>query len=473
VALLCVKRSRAAGGPGRIPPLGRSRTATLTPAYLYVEEKGTPLQFAQQYRESNEEFAHRGDLDKALGALYFEALRGKAMMRQMVVLGVVGAILGYGSTSRAEPYMAVREGLPCAACHTNITGGGKRTDLVATHANEILHVPDWDFMSTFNRPTDAFTGEINQYVALGADLRVSYQAVFQDEPNADGEVDNDKIFRGNLLNNDVLVNEAVGYFEARLIPDVLSIYVDQQVAPNTNNREAWGMIKLPWWGSFMKAGRMFLPYGLQLEDDTAFIREGYNGSANTGFGFDQSQAAFEVGVQPDPVSAIVAVSNGTSSDNDVQVTGTLSAMFTDVPVVRNVYVGGSFSTVNPPGSSTTLFGFFAGFNLYQLTVLGEIDFGNYRNSQTNGANVGTFISYVEADYLFFDWLNLKTAFNYADYDGSLAIHTDDSENRFEIGLEPFINRFFQPRLFYYIGNGVRSLPSHNQNVLMAQLHFFF
>ena len=61
---------------------------------------------------------------------------------------------------------------------------------------------------------------------------------------SNGQVDNDEIFRGNLLNNDINVSEANGYFEARLIPEVLTLYVDQSVAPTTNNREAWGLLKL-------------------------------------------------------------------------------------------------------------------------------------------------------------------------------------------------------------------------------------
>lgn len=373
----------------------------------------------------------------------------------------------------AEPYMAVREGLPCAACHTNITGGGKRTDLVSTHAREILRLPDFEWLRTFSDPTDSFTGDINQYVAVGADLRVDYTAVFQDEPDSTGRVSNDKVFRSTLLENDLEIGEAVGYLEARLIPGLLTFYVDQSFAPTTNNREVWGLVKLPWWGSFVKAGRMFLPYGLQLQDDTAFIRGGYNGSANTGFSFDQQQAGVEIGVQPEPYSLIVAVTDGPSGDRDVQVTGTASAMFTDLPVVRNVLLGGSFSRVNPPGAETVLFGFFTGFNIERLTVLGEVDFRYDKNSTTGNQTVGTFLAYAEADYLFFDWLNLKFAFNYADDDGDLADRGDDSENRFAIGLEPFLSRFFQPRLFYYIGNGVRNQPAHNQNVLLAELHVFF
>jgi hypothetical protein len=304
-------------------------------------------------------------------------------------------------------------------------------------------------------------------------LRASNTAIFQDQPDASGRVKNNTAFRGRLERDVVDVTEAVGFLEVRLIPERLSFYVDQRVAPTTNNREAFGLLYLPWWDSFVKAGRMFLPYGLQLQDDHAFIRGGSNGSANTGFSFEQNQAAFELGVQPGPFSFILAVSEGASGDRDVQITGTASAMLTDLPVVRNVLLGSSFSRVGPTGSETVEVGFFGGTNIQRLTFLGEADFREDRNSSTSGQRLGTFIAYGEADYLLFDWLNLKGAVDYADDDGTLSNRANDSENRVSVGLEPFLNRFFQPRLFYRVSNGVRANPSHNQDILLAELHFFF
>ncbi len=380
-------------------------------------------------------------------------------------------VVATAGTAGAEPYMAIREGFQCSGCHVNITGGGKRSDIVSTHPQEILHYPD--YLSTFSSPADAFSGDVNKYVGVGADLRVSEQAIFQDAPDANGEVNNNTAFRGRLEENDLAATEAVGYLEVRLIPDLLTFYVDQRVSPNTNNREAFGLIRgLPWNG-FLKAGRMFLPYGLQLQDDHAFIRGGNNGSATTGFSFEQQQAAFEMGIQPGPYSLIVALSDGAPGDRDVQVTGTASAMLTDLPVVRNALVGSSFSRVGPSGSETLLFGFFGGTNLERLTLLGEVDFRSDRSATTGGQTAGTFISYAEADYLLLGWLNIKAAFDYADDDGNQSTRVDDAENRVTLGVEPFLNRFLQPRLFYRVSNGVRDQPTHNQDLLMAELHFFF
>jgi len=386
----------------------------------------------------------------------------------------VGLILGWlllgVAPAFAEPYFAVREGLRCSACHTNMTGGGKRTDLVNTHARELLHYSP-SLLGNFSNPPEYLTGEINQFFAVGADLRASETATFQDL-GSNGRVNNDKVWRDRLETNSIDVTETVLYGEFRLIPDTLILYVDQRLQPQTTNREAFGMLKLPWYGTYVKAGQMFLPYGLQLQDDGAFIRGGTNGSANTGFSFNVEQPAFEIGLEPGPFTFVTAVSQGVSNDRDVQVTMTASALLTDVPVVRNALAGFSFSRVGPPGSQTTVFGPHIGTNYERLTVLGEADFRDDKNSQTNGNTIGRFICYGEGDYLFLGWLNFKVAVDYSDNDGTLG-DTNDAENRVRFGLEPFLNRFLQPRLFYSISNGVESNATHNQNVLTAEVHVFF
>jgi len=388
----------------------------------------------------------------------------------------------FSAPAFAEPYIALREGLRCSACHANMNGGGKRTELVATHARDLLHYPG--FLGSFSNPPEFFNGEINKYVALGADVRASNIAVFQDgKPDADGvfrgRVRNDRVLRGRLERNDMQVTEAVGYLEVRLLPQYLTLYVDQRFEPTTDNREAFGLLRgiLPWNG-YVKAGRMFLPYGLQLQDNGAFIRGGTNGSISTGFSFDQQQAAFELGFEPGPFTLVAAVSEGASNDRDLQVTATASVLLKELPVVRNLVLGGSFSRAGPPASAnrgtneTMVFGFFAGSNLGRLTYLGEADFRSDCGTDTDNRSVGRFIAYGEADYLLFGWLNLKAAIDYSDSDGTLR-DVNDSENRVSVGLEPFLNRFVQPRLFYRVSNGIRKDPTHNQSVILAELHLFF
>jgi hypothetical protein len=401
------------------------------------------------------------------------------MMRMRLWCGLVVAVVSGSAVSAvAEPYLAVRSGYSCNSCHVNITGGGMRTNLIAAHAREILHYPDW--FDALTKPIEAFDGDLNDYVSIGATLRGQGALIFQDNPNSNGEVDNNEVFRTHLDEIDVDVEEAVGYLNGRLIPDLLEFYVDMRFAPTTDAREVWGLIYLPM-DFYLKGGRMFLPYGLQIQDDDSFIRGGNNGSASTGFTFNQRAEGLEIGWIPEPWSVVLAVSDG-AGKRDVQVTGTASGLFKGVEIfgfspVNNALLGVS-GTRNGGSEETYEIGLFGGFNIGPITYLGEVDFVQRRvvsaSDPSGGKSYhGGFIHYSEVNYLLLDWLNVKVAFDYADYDGDLSDRGDDSENRVSIGLEPFLARFLQTRLFYRIGNGVESAPDHNQNILSLEMHVFF
>ncbi|HYD48418.1 MAG TPA: hypothetical protein VEB21_08730, partial [Terriglobales bacterium] len=286
------------------------------------------------------------------------------MFRSSLGLVAAAALLLASQAAWAEPYFAVREGLRCSACHVNMNGGGMRTDLVNIHANELLHIPK--MFGPLSRPTEYFNGDINQYLGLGADLRASYSAQFQDDPGSDNQVKNNQIYRGRLERND-LDTDAFLYAEVRLIPDYLTLYVDFDLI-DTDAREAFGMVQgiLPWNG-YIKAGRMFLPYGLQLQDDEAFIRSDI-------FNFNARETAFEFGFEPGPLTWIFAVSDGAGGDRDVRLTTTAYTLFTELPVVRNVLAGTSFSRTGSLTGDRIVYGFFAGTNIQRLTLLGEVDF---------------------------------------------------------------------------------------------------
>src|SRR5262245_33707375 len=220
------------------------------------------------------------------------------MRRWTWIIGLCALQLWVAGAATAEPYIAVREGYKCSACHVNLTGGGMRTSFVSAHAREIMHYPDW--WAALTKPVDSFSGEINQYVGIGTDLRTSLTLIMQDQGTS-GRVKNDKAFRWTLQETDISVNESVGYLNVNLIPDLLTFYLDERFAPSVDTREVFGMLSLPW-DIYAKAGKMFLPYGLQIQDDNAFIRGGRNGSATSGFSFFVSQPAFELGWEPGPLS---------------------------------------------------------------------------------------------------------------------------------------------------------------------------
>src|SRR6266851_2987680 len=86
------------------------------------------------------------------------------------------------TVSRAEPYLAVRTGAKCMACHVNPTGGGKRTEFGSIYsqtalAEAYLNPATGETMAApEGGPQSAlWTGKLNDHLAVGSDLRASLQ----------------------------------------------------------------------------------------------------------------------------------------------------------------------------------------------------------------------------------------------------------------------------------------------------------
>jgi hypothetical protein len=192
----------------------------------------------------------------------------------------------------AEPYLAARAGLKCSGCHVNPSGGGLRNAAGNAYAQNALparHLGAGD---------EQWLGELNRFIAIGGNLRSGASAV-----DYDGAPDEDPAFD---------VDELRLYLDVRVIPDRLSLYVDQQLAPDEGrNLEAYARLWLdPSHRWYVKAGQMYLPFGLRLEDDTAFVRE------ISGINFDTPDDGVELGLESGPWSAQFAVSNGTGGSGE-------------------------------------------------------------------------------------------------------------------------------------------------------------
>ncbi|HZR80139.1 MAG TPA: hypothetical protein VFD92_03500 [Candidatus Binatia bacterium] len=377
--------------------------------------------------------------------------------------------------ARAEPYMAIREGRKCSSCHVNETGGGMRTLLANTHLQEITHYRD--LFPEFAQAADAFNGQITSFLSIGGDLRVNDSIVFQDEPNAQGRVPNGKVFRSNVDENILEIREASFYALVGLIPDYLEVYTDISYAPGgTVAREVFGLMKgiLPWRG-YVKAGRFFLDYGLRTENDNLFALDNEANKifvrGRTGTDFQSSDDGAEFALEPGPFHFSVSVTDGPPGDADVRVTTNAYAMLRDLPIVDDAIVGASFLHVAPQDQERYVYGFYAGANLGRFEYQGEVDWIHDSFSGTQPA-VGTFLVYGELNYLLLDWINCKAFAEYTDNDSD-ATTNDDSQNRFGLGIEPFLGRFLQTRLFYSIANGPENQPPANQNRLVMEIHFFF
>ena len=78
--------------------------------------------------------------------------------------------------------------------------------------------------------------------------------------------------------------------------------------------------------------------------------------------------------------------------------------------------------------------------------------------------------YGEANYLWRDWMNTKVAFDIYDPSDNEG---EDTMTRISFGIEPFIDRFLQLRLFYRIFNGPENEPATNRDELTLEAHLFF
>jgi hypothetical protein len=278
-------------------------------------------------------------------------------------------------------------------------------------------------------------------------------------------MNNRTVFRGaeDSISNTFDLTQANLYGSVELFDEALSLYIDETVAPGgASSREIYGLLRGPW-NSYVKGGRMVLPFGLRLQDDTAFIRE------ITGFNHGVQDLGVEVGLEPGPWSISLAASNGTqgsSDDNrDKQFTG--MAQF----VQRHWRIGAHATYNNAATAKRAGFGGFAAVNIGRLTLLAEVDRLIDELEELPGDPVERrLLFYGAVNYQLAKGLNLKFAYDYADPDTS---ESDDSFIRFSAGVEYTVTQFVQLRLFYRFRDDVESSLRDDEGLLDFEIHLFF
>jgi hypothetical protein len=311
----------------------------------------------------------------------------------------------------AEPYLSVRTGLKCSQCHTNVTGGGNRTDYGALFAQMQLPL----------RPAGTFVRKaVTDFLSVGWDLRL----------------DGSGTFRASTPRTSLDLEEAQVYLSATLLEDRLRLYIDQTVGPDRAvAREAFGMVRRLPGNGYAKAGKFLLPYGLRLQDNAEYVRE------RTGFTYYTPDQGVEVGFEPGPLTVSVALTNGTAgaaeSDNGKQITSSAALIF------RRWRVGASASRNSASGNQRDVVGSFGGVAVGPLTLLGELDY--VRDAPAQGDTVRQLAAYAEADWLVRRGLNAKVTYGYLDKNLDVA---EDQKVRARFGLELFPVAFVRLAGFY-------------------------
>lgn len=339
-------------------------------------------------------------------------------------------------TAEAEPYIAVMSGQQCHSCHTNQTGGGKRTLMGNAYGQNALSA---------RHPGKFWGGQITEFLAIGGNVRAS--GTVTDIPNQDTISEFD-------------LNEALLFIEIPLLPERFSLYIDQQFAPSSTNREAFALLKFQQQNAYIKAGKFYLPFGWRLEDDSEFVRQA------SGIGMETPDNGVEAGIRLGPAALAAAVTNGTAGGGEVD-SGkqySLHASF----LVKGWQFGASANFNDADGAERTVVGGFAGVKTGPISWLGEIDYIDDDSLGADGRK--QLASFVEANWWIRKGHNLKFTYGHFDPDDDLD---EDERNRYSIVYEYFPQAFTQLRIGVRSNDGIPQNDAQNADTVFVQLHGYF
>lgn len=350
--------------------------------------------------------------------------------------------------ARSEPRFALREGLRCAHCHVNRTGGGMRTPYGATFAQSSL--------PTF-RVMGAFDPRLGESVSYGANLRLRSTTRLAASTSIGGST------WSTTTQSSFEIPEGNLYIRADPLPDHLTLYFDETVAPEgASAREAFVMLHGLPLGGYLKAGRILLPYGLRLPDDTAFIRQ------ETGFTYANQDLGVELGIGRRDFALSVAVSNGSLGGSDPNVEKQVTAQAEYVaPWLR---AGASFawndtSSAELPFETMTAGGHL-GVRLGRLVALAEVD---WIHGASNADSYDSLALYTEADFEAVKGLHLRFVFEAFDPLLSLDENTRD---RFVGGVSWMPIELFEIRAEVRINRDIPQRVEGNADEVLVEIHGF-
>lgn len=354
---------------------------------------------------------------------------------------LAAALLVPSGAALAEPYLAVRSGLTCAACHANRTGGGGRTAYGVGYGAQQL---PWRKLYGVESLLD---GAITPRLRLGGDLRGAYTGRWREDAPYIGEY---RLSQVNL------------YVTADLLPERLTLYADERLAPGSATaREVFALVRPGPSGLYVKAGRFFLPFGLRLLDDDAATRR------PVGFSFDQSDTGVEAGIEERGWTASLAVTNGTAgapeTDNGKQTS------FVGAYVRSRWRLGLSVSNNDLPGPRRRRAGgLFAGLRFGPLGVLAEAD--AMQTDDVQLPRVEARAHHAEVDLLLLEGLNLRIWTGRFDPDDDVA---GDTLRQAGIGLDWTVLPGLQVRGIFRGRDGPAGLPGSRDDEATVELHVYF
>ena len=371
-------------------------------------------------------------------------MRTGGVQRLLRTTGVLAAVLvsfWLGALSaRAEPYLAIRSGSTCFSCHVNHTGGGQRNAFGAGWGRTLL--PWWKLEGT-----DLMDGSLTKRLRLGTNLRGAYRGRLPDSGSFIGSYE---------------ISEANLYLSVEMVPDRVTLYVDERVAPgSSSSREAFALIRSRRAALYAKAGRFFLPYGWRLQDDDVPIRR------FTGFNFASSDTGVEVGAEPGRWSLALAVTNGSGGGVDIDNGKQVSFIGS---YVRDMWrLGVSASNNDLPGSARrSLGGVFGGLRVGPVGLIAEWDV--IREDDITSASLYSEVAHLQLDWIPHDGIDIRAWWGEFDADRDLG---GDVQEQMGLGIDWTPIPGVQVRGFYRLRDGPTGVVGSSDDEAVLELHLYF
>jgi hypothetical protein len=346
----------------------------------------------------------------------------------------------FAPSIHAEPYLAVGQGAKCSQCHVNPTGGGLRNAFGDVFAQTQLPAHHLD------TGTDVWAGELTRFISIGADLRfdASSQQVPHTRTLAQFQMQQTRVYLG-----------------ASVIPDRLLVYVDEQVAPGgALNREAWGMFWSADHSWYLKGGQLYLPFGLRLQDQSAFVGQ------VSGINMTTPDQGVEFGWLKGHWDAQLAESNGTAGGAATSNGKQSSAQLTWVDSLWRLGAAANYNNAAAAGSRSA-WGVFGGLKTGNVAWLGEADLVDDRSLA--GGGVKMLATLVEANWALARGHNLKVTAEYLDPNRSVA-HA--AQTRWSLLYELTPVQFVQLRAGVRYSDGIPQLDREHTRLYFLELHGF-
>ena len=363
------------------------------------------------------------------------------------------ALLSPPSAS-AKPEFSARQNTPCWKCHVSPTGGGIRNPTGFSFSRQTALEAATRFLNENYKDFGEFVPAVGDYLQFGADMRAMWHDRAQD-PDVDGDE--------QVNSSTFYLMEAAMYADAHLLP-VLHLTGGYDAAQQTF--EAYGQIDNLPAGLYARVGRFLLPYGIRLDDHTAFTR------APLGFHNTGQDAGIELGVRPGPAFVLAALTNGNPGDATADRDGDYYAVTAQTGVrFWKVALGGSFFHNTRAGLVRRTYGPWLTAGIWKFSYIGEAGIFDQERLAPADANDTEFIRGWAVTHLLdveiIRGLALQGMYTHWDPNWDIL---DDHVYRIVGGVNFFPIPFFETQ-FQYRYNAENDSIDNDEILFMAHVGF--